>query len=84
MMNAIPYKVHGCLASPFLLVHGVGYDKCTWIPLFFLLLSLQQGWSREVLQAPRQYVGRHCGWQVSYLQCAIGLQSPLQEILQAG
>jgi hypothetical protein len=36
MMNAIPGKIHGCLASPFLLVHGVGHDECTWVPLFSL------------------------------------------------
>jgi hypothetical protein len=35
-MNAIPCKVHGLLASPFLLVHGVGQDVRTWIPLFSL------------------------------------------------
>ncbi len=35
-MNAIPCKVHGLLASPFLLVHDMGHDKRTWIPLFFL------------------------------------------------
>jgi hypothetical protein len=36
MMNAIPGKIHGHLASPFLLVHGVGHDEHTWIPLFLL------------------------------------------------
>jgi hypothetical protein len=36
MMNAIPYKVHGHLALPFLLVHGVRHDEGTWIPLFSL------------------------------------------------
>jgi hypothetical protein len=36
MMNAFPGKHSGHLASPFLLVHGVGHDKCTWIPLFSL------------------------------------------------
>ena len=36
MMNAIPGKVDGGLASPFLLVHGIGHDKLTWIPLFSL------------------------------------------------
>jgi hypothetical protein len=36
MMNAIPGKLHGKLASPFLLVHGVGHDKRTWLPLFLL------------------------------------------------
>ncbi len=36
MMNAIPGKHSGCIASPFLLDHGVGHDKCTWI-LFFSL-----------------------------------------------
>jgi hypothetical protein len=36
MMNAIPFKVHGHLASPFLLVHGVGHGERTWIPLFSL------------------------------------------------
>ncbi len=36
MMNAIPGKLHGKLASPFLLVHGVGHDKRTWFPLFSL------------------------------------------------
>ncbi len=35
MMNAIPYKVHGHLASPFLLVHGVRHRR-TWIPLLSL------------------------------------------------
>ena len=34
MMNAIPGKIHGCIASPFLLVHGVVHDERTWIPLF--------------------------------------------------
>jgi hypothetical protein len=36
MMNAIPGKHSGCLASPFLLVHGIGHDERTWIPLFLL------------------------------------------------
>jgi hypothetical protein len=35
-MNTIPSKLHGRLASPFLLVHCVGHDKHTWIPLFSL------------------------------------------------
>jgi len=34
MMNAIPGKIHGRIASPFLLVHGVGHDEQTWISLF--------------------------------------------------
>ncbi len=34
MMNAIPGKHSGHLASPFPLVHGVGHDEHTWIPLF--------------------------------------------------
>jgi len=34
MMNAIPGKFGGKLASPFLLVHGSGHDECTWFPLF--------------------------------------------------
>jgi len=34
MMNAIPGQLHGKLASPFLLVHGVGHDKRKWFPLF--------------------------------------------------
>ncbi len=33
-MNAILSKFKDCLASPFLLVHGVGHDVCTWILLF--------------------------------------------------
>jgi hypothetical protein len=36
MMNAIPGKLQGKLASPFLLVHGVGHDECTWFPLFLV------------------------------------------------
>ncbi len=36
MMNAIPGKIHGRLASPFLLAHGIGHDEQTWIPLFSL------------------------------------------------
>jgi hypothetical protein len=35
-MNAIPGKIHGCLALPFLLAHGVGHDPCTWVPIFLL------------------------------------------------
>jgi hypothetical protein len=34
MMNAIPSKLRKCLASPFLLIHGMGHDVCTWIPVF--------------------------------------------------
>ncbi len=36
MMNAIPGKFSGKLASPFLLVHGSGHDKRTWFPLFLI------------------------------------------------
>ncbi len=36
MMNAIPGKIHRRLASPFLLVHGIGHDERTWVPLFSL------------------------------------------------
>ena len=36
MMNAIPCKFGGKLASPFLLAHGVGHDKRTWFPLFLV------------------------------------------------
>jgi len=36
VMNAIPGRVDGGLVSPFLLVHGVGHNKHTWIPLFSL------------------------------------------------
>jgi hypothetical protein len=36
MMNAIPRKLHGKLAFPFLLVHGVGHDERTWFPLFLV------------------------------------------------
>ncbi len=36
MMNAIPGKFVGKLASPLLLVHSVGHDKRTWFPLFLV------------------------------------------------
>jgi hypothetical protein len=36
MMNAIPGKFGGKLASPFLLVHGSAHDKRTWFPLFLI------------------------------------------------
>jgi hypothetical protein len=42
MMNAIPGKHSGCLASPFLLIHGVGHDEQTLVPLFFVSLLLPQ------------------------------------------
>jgi hypothetical protein len=36
MMNAVPGKHSSWLASPFLLVHGVGHNKRTLVPLFSL------------------------------------------------
>ncbi len=36
MMNAIPGKLGGKLASPFLLAHSVGHDDWTWFPLFLV------------------------------------------------
>ncbi len=36
LMNAISGEYSGCLASPFILVHGVGHEERTWIPLFSL------------------------------------------------
>jgi hypothetical protein len=36
MMNMIPGKYCGQLASPFMLVHGVRPDQRTWLPLFSL------------------------------------------------
>jgi hypothetical protein len=39
-MNAIPGKFSGKLASPFLLVHGLGHDEQTWFPLFSICYSI--------------------------------------------
>jgi hypothetical protein len=36
MMNMIPGKYHGKLASPFMLIHGVRPDPRTWLPLFLV------------------------------------------------
>ena len=36
MMNSIPGKHSGRLVSSFLLVHGIGQDERTWIPIFSL------------------------------------------------
>jgi hypothetical protein len=36
MMNAIPGKFGGKLASPFLLVHGSEHNERTWFPLFLI------------------------------------------------
>jgi hypothetical protein len=36
MMNTIPGKFKDRLASPFMLVHGVGHNVWTWTPLFSL------------------------------------------------
>jgi hypothetical protein len=36
MMNTIPGKFKDPLALPFMLVHGIGHDVCTWTPLFSL------------------------------------------------
>jgi hypothetical protein len=36
MMNAIPGKVRDRVALLFFLVHGIGHDEWTWIPLFSL------------------------------------------------
>jgi hypothetical protein len=36
MKNAIPGTLHGHLASPFLLVHGIGHNERTWVPLLSL------------------------------------------------
>ncbi len=36
MMNAIPGKHSGWLASPFLLVRSIGHNEWTWVPLFSL------------------------------------------------
>jgi hypothetical protein len=38
MMNNIPGKFGGKLASPFFLVHGLGHDEQTWFPLFSICL----------------------------------------------
>ncbi len=34
MMNMIPSKYHGKLASPFMLIHGTCTDQQTWLPIF--------------------------------------------------
>jgi hypothetical protein len=34
MMNAMPGKFEDCIASPFLLVHGICHDVGRWILLF--------------------------------------------------
>jgi hypothetical protein len=42
MMNIIPGTISGHLASPFLLIHSVGHDKRTWIPLFSICYFLHE------------------------------------------
>ncbi len=36
MMNVIPRKYNGKLASPFMLVHGERPDQRAWLPIFSL------------------------------------------------
>ena len=50
MMNAIPGKFGGKLASPFLLVHGVGHDEQTWFPLF-LVCYFHCEWEGDISQS---------------------------------
>jgi hypothetical protein len=53
LMNAIPGKHSGLLASPFLLVHSVSHDERTWIPLFSLCY-FHHIWYRDVNQSKHQ------------------------------
>jgi hypothetical protein len=83
-MNTIPGKMHCPLASPFLLVHGVGHEKGHLdSSLLFVLFSPQQGQPHQTIQARSEYIGRYCGWQISYFQRPHGLKSSFQDILQA-
>jgi hypothetical protein len=59
IMNAIPGKSGGILASPFLLVHGVGHDERTWFPLFLVCYFHVSG--RATFLGP---TARHIQWMV--------------------
>ncbi len=74
MMNAIPDKFGGKLASPFLLVHGSGHDKRTWFPLFSVCY-FHQGWGYPSIPLPVAHVGRHRYWSFPHVKCSVGIQS---------
>ncbi len=77
MMNAIPGKIHGHLASPFLLVHGIGHTKCTWI---LLLLCVSFITIRMVL--PNNPSTKHILWMALSLAGLLRLMRSLCTILK--
>ncbi len=84
MMNAIPGKFGGKLASPFLLVHGSGHDERTWFPLFSnLLFPSREGWQCPPFPLPIPHYGRHCHWSLAHIECHVGVQSADKAILRA-
>jgi hypothetical protein len=83
MMNVIPGKICGCLASPFLLVHGVSYDPRTWVPIFSLCYFHHKGWGNISIKTSGLHNRwDHC-WLLVYFQSPLGLQPMKQAVLEA-
>jgi hypothetical protein len=86
MMNAIPGRIHGRLASPFLLVHGVGHDErradvdSTFLTLLF---PSRKGRRRQTFQTSSPYDGWNYYRSFSHVQCFVGVQPTQQTILRA-
>ncbi len=76
MMNAIPGKIHGRIASPFLLVHGVGHDERTWIPLFSLrYFHHEKDGDLKCSKHPSPFNRWGYYWSFADVQRSVGLQS---------
>ena len=70
MMNAIPGKLGGKLASPFLLAHGVGHDERTWFLSFQSVIFTMSGMATSL-----NPTANHIQWM------ALLLVTPLHRML---
>jgi len=77
MMNAIPGKFGGKLASPFLLVHGVGHDERTLFPLFSVCYFHCE-WEGDI---SRSHCQAHSNWPLPHFQCHVGVQPSDEAVL---
>jgi hypothetical protein len=84
MMNAIPGTYYlGHLASPFHLIHGVGHNKWTWIPMFSLCYFHHKKDSDQQCSQHQADTMDACDWLISHLKRTLGIQPAYKQFYEA-
>ena len=83
MMSAIPGTYSGHLASPSLLVHGVGHNRWTWIHVFSLCYFHHKKDSDRQRSHHQAHTMDGCDWSIFHLKCTLNIQPAYKQFYKS-